>query len=193
MFKKILKRTAVVLFLLLAGVAVVTMARQHLTYEAPYPNITASKNPAVIERGKHIVLVSNNCVQCHSPAPDPVRLLKQGQTPSLAGGKKVETPFGTIFTTNLTPAKSGIGSMTDGEIARVLRYSVKPNGEAVLPFMQGQNMSDQDLTAVISYLRSLKPVENKVPEHEFTILGKFARAFMLKPSPPEPTHTLAKK
>jgi mono/diheme cytochrome c family protein len=193
MFKKILKRTALVLCLLLAGVAAATMARQHLTYEAPYPAIKASKDPAVIEKGKHLVLVSKNCVQCHSPAPDPAELLKQGKTPTLAGGKKVKTPFGTIFTTNLTPANSGIGSMTDVEFARVLRYGVKPNGEAVLPFMQGQNMSDQDLTAVISYLRSLKPIENKVPDHEFTILGKFARAFMLKPTPSEPTHTLAKK
>jgi hypothetical protein len=46
--------------------------------------------------------------------------------------------------------------MTDGEIARVLRYSVHKNGEAVLPFMPFQNMTDEDLTAVISYLRSLE-------------------------------------
>ncbi|ALI98682.1 c-type cytochrome [Rufibacter tibetensis] len=121
-------------------------------------------------------------------------MLKKGEEPSLVGNKKVETPFGTIFTTNLTPdPKTGIGKMTDAEIARVLRYGVKPNGEAVLPFMQGQDMSDEDLVAVISYLRSIKPIENKVPDHEFTLLGKFARAFMLKPAAPEPTESLARK
>ncbi|KAA3438409.1 c-type cytochrome [Rufibacter hautae] len=193
MARKIIKFTSLFLLVLIAGVSVATMLRQHLTYEAPYPAITASKDLVMIERGKNLVMVTHGCVQCHSPVQNVDSVLKMGQEPSLAGNKKVETPFGTIFTTNLTPdVKTGIGSMTDAEIARVLRYGVKKNGEAVLPFMQGQNMNDEELTAVISYLRSVKPIENKVPDHEFTLLGKFARAFVLKPSLPEKTKTLAK-
>jgi hypothetical protein len=66
-------------------------------------------------------------------------MLKRGETPSFAGTKKVKTPFGTIFMPNITPdVKTGIGRMADAEIARVLRYGVKRNGEAALPFMQGQ-------------------------------------------------------
>ncbi|WP_210490589.1 c-type cytochrome [Rufibacter aurantiacus] len=193
MARKIFKWTGLVLLVLIAGVAVATMLRQHLTYEAPYPDIKASQDLVVIERGKNLVLVTRGCVQCHSPVQNVDSVLKMGHEPSLAGNKKVETPFGTIFTTNITPdVKTGIGGMTDGEIARVLRYGVKKNGEAVLPFMQGQNMNDEELTAVVSYLRSIKPIENKVPDHEFTLLGKFARAFVLKPSLPEQTETLAR-
>ena len=120
-------------------------------------------------------------------------MLKKGEEPSLAGAKKFETPFGTFFTPNITPdVKTGIGGMTDAELARVLRYGVKKNGEAVLPFMQGQDMSDADMTAVISYLRSLKPVENKPPANEFSILGRVAKAFMVKPSVPENPASIAK-
>ena len=120
-------------------------------------------------------------------------MLKKGEVPSLAGAKKFETPFGTFFTPNLTPdEKTGIGKLTDAEIARVLRYGVKSNGEAVLPFMQGLDMSDEDMTALISYLRSLKPVENKLPENNFNLLGRFAKAFMVKPSIPDSPSGIAK-
>lgn len=119
--------------------------------------------------------------------------MKRGEAPSLAGAKKIETPFGTFYTPNITPDKAtGIGQLTDAEIARVLRYGVKKNGEAVLPFMQGLDMSDDDIVAVISYLRTLQPVENKVPENEFNLLGRFAKAFMVKPTLPQKPVSIAK-
>lgn len=186
MLRKIIKWTGVSALILIVGVSVTIMFRQHLTYDAPYPNIQASTDIAIIEKGKHITLVTKGCVHCHSPINNVDSLLKMGEEPSLAGAKRVETPFGTFFTPNITPdATTGIGNMTDAEIARLLRYGIKSNGEAVLPFMQGQDMSDEDMTAVISYLRSLKPVENKVPENEFSLIGRFAKAFVLRPSIPE--------
>lgn len=122
-------------------------------------------------------------MHCHSPINNVDSVLKRGEEPSLAGAKKMETPFGTFFTPNITPdAVTGIGKLTDAEIARVLRYGVKKNGEAVLPFMQGLDMSDEDMTAVVSYLRSLQPVEKQTPENEFNLLGRFAKAFMVKPT-----------
>jgi mono/diheme cytochrome c family protein len=194
MLLKILKWTGLTVLLLASGVVLATMSRQHLTYEAPYPNIKASTDTAVIARGKHITLVTKGCVHCHSAANNVDSLLRKGVAPSLAGAKRVETPFGTFFTPNITPdAKTGIGRMTDAEIARVLRYGVKSNGEAVLPFMQGQDMSDEDMTAVLSYLRSLEPVENSVPENEFNMVGRFAKAFVLKPAIPENAVRVARK
>jgi hypothetical protein len=53
-------------------------------------------------------------------------------------------------------------------------------------------MSDEDMTAVISYLRSLKPVENKEPENEFNLIGSFAKAFIVKPSIPQNAVSIAK-
>ena len=194
MLRKILKWTGLVLLFLVVGIGTATALRQHLTYEAPFPAIKASADSTVIAKGKHLALVSKGCVHCHSPVNNIDSVLKLGEEPSLAGAKKFETPFGTFYTPNLTPdAATGIGAMSDAAIARVLRYGVKNNGEAVLPFMQGLDMSDDEMTALISYLRSLRPVASKTPENDFSLIGRFAKAFMVKPSLPAPPPPTAKR
>lgn len=186
--KKILKWTGIIVLLIISGLAITVMARQHLKYDAPYPNIKASTNSAIVAKGRHIVLGPGHCVDCHSTIKNVDSVLKLGHDPLLTGGFKFDLPFGTFYTRNLTPDKeTGIGNLTDREIARVLRYSVKKNGESVLPFMPFQNMSDEELTAVVSYLRSLKPVSNKVPDHQYKVLGRVINAFLMKPmNPTEP-------
>ena len=188
MFRKILKWTGLALLFIIAGVTATTAFRQHITYSAPYPNISASTDSVVIARGKHIVLGPGHCVDCHSTVKNVDSVLRIGQEPALTGGNKFDLPFGVFYTRNLTSdSATGIGSLTDKEIARVLRYSVKKNGEKVLPFMPFQNMSDEDITAIISYLRSLKPVENKVPKHDYNLIGRLINAFLIKPvGPTEP-------
>jgi hypothetical protein len=193
MFRKISKWTGLILLFIIAGVSVTTMLRQHLTYDAPYPDITATTDIAVIEKGRNIALVTKGCVHCHSPINNIDSMMTLGKEPSLSGAKKLDTPFGIFYTPNLTPdIRTGIGSMTDAQIARVLRYGVKRNGEAALPFMQGLNMNDEDMSALISYLRSVKSVENKVPEHKFNLVGRLAKAFMVKPAVPENPVAVAK-
>ena len=194
MLRKILKWTGLLILLIIATVSVATAFRQHLTYEAPYPTIKASTDTSIIAKGRHIVMGPGHCIDCHSTIKNVDSLLTRGDEPILSGGLPFKLPFGTFYTRNLTPdSVTGIGKMTDGEIARVLRYSVKKNGEAVLPFMPFQNMSDSDLTAVISYLRSLKPVHNPVPDHQYNIMGQVIKAFLIKPSgPTEPVKTIVK-
>jgi len=185
MFKKILKWTGAILLFLIIGASVVTYARQHLHYDAPYPNIKASKDSVVIAQGRRIVLGAGHCVDCHSKIKNVDSLLRLGQEPALSGGNTFDLPFGVFYTRNITPdSTTGIGRYSDGEIARMLRYGVKKNGEAALPFMPFQNMTDDDLTAVVSYLRSLKPVHNPVPDHKYNIMGSVIKAFMIKPEGP---------
>jgi mono/diheme cytochrome c family protein len=182
MIRKILKWTGLILLFLIVAVAAVTALRQNLTYEAPFPAIKASTNPAVIAKGRHIVLGPGHCLDCHSTETNKDSLMQAGITPALNGGLPFQLPFGTFYTRNLTPdAETGIGRLTDQELARELRHGVKPNGEAMLPFMSAQNMTDEELTAIISYLRSTKPVRNPVPEHEFNVIGRVLKAFMIKP------------
>lgn len=193
--KKILKWTGLIILFVIVGLSITVMSRQHLKYSAPYPNIKASTDSSIIAKGRHIVLGPGHCVDCHSTIKNVDSILKLGQEPTLTGGKTFDLPFGKFYTRNLTPdVETGIGGMTDGEIGRVLRYSVKKNGESVLPFMPFQNMSDEDLTAVVSYLRSLKPVKNKVPDHDYNVLGKVIKAFLIKPmKPTEPLQTAVKE
>jgi mono/diheme cytochrome c family protein len=182
--KKILKWTGIVLVILVLGLTVTVMARQNLTYERPYPTITASADSMVILRGKHLIFSAAHCADCHSNA-NTDSLLKLGQEPPLSGGHVFELPLGNIYAKNITPDKeTGIGNYTDAEIARALRYGVHPDGTVVFDFMPFHNMSDEDMTAVISYLRSTKPVTNKVPDNNLNFLGKAVKAFMVKPVGP---------
>ena len=186
MLRKILKWTGLLILVVIIGVAATTALRQHLTYEAPFPDIKASTDPVLIAKGRHIVMGPGHCLDCHSTAPNKDSLLKAGIDPVLSGGMPFPLPFGTIYTRNLTPdPETGIGSLTDAELARELRHGVKPNGEVMLPFMSAQNMTDEELTAIISYLRSVKPVHNPVPDHDFNIMGRVVKAFLLKPEGPK--------
>ncbi len=110
----------------------------------------------------------------------------------LSGGFTWPIPPGTFYTRNLTPdPETGIGNIPDKAIARALRYGVGHDGRALLPFMEMQGLADDDIAAVISYLRSQPPVRNPVPAHEYNLLGKVLKATVLAnpvgPSSPPPT------
>ena len=59
----------------------------------------------------------------------------------------------------------------------MMRYNVRPNGRAsVRPLMPFHNMSDEDMVAIISYLRAQPPVRNQVPDNEWTLAGKVIKS-----------------
>jgi mono/diheme cytochrome c family protein len=182
--KKILKWTGTVLGVLIAGISVTVLSRQNLKYNAPYPNIKASIDTAIISRGKHLIFSSAHCINCHSQN-NPDSLISLGQDVPLTGGVLFDLPVGKIYSKNITPDdETGIGQFSDAEIARALRYGVHPDGTAVFDFMPFHNTSDEDLTAIISYLRAQKPVRSEIPKTTLNILGKIVKAFMVKPVGP---------
>ena len=183
--KKILKWTGLVILFIILGVTITVLARQNVVYERPYPAIAASTDSSVILKGKHLVFGAGHCADCHSKA-NTDSLLKLGQEVPLTGGYVFDLPVGKIYAKNITPDKeTGIGNLTDAEIARALRYGVHADGTVVFNFMPFNNMSDEDLTAVISYLRAQKPVKNEVPANYLNLLGKGVKAFMVAPVGPE--------
>jgi mono/diheme cytochrome c family protein len=184
MIKKIAKWTGIVLLVLIAGITVTAAFRQNLKYDAPYPDIKASTDSAVIARGKHLAYSSAHCIDCHSTA-NADSLIKLGLDVPLTGGFDFDIGIGHMYSKNITPdSATGIGRYTDRELARALRYGVHPDGTVMFDFMQFHNMSDEDLTAVLSFIRSQKPVHNVVPEHTLDIMGKLVKAFMVKPAGP---------
>lgn len=183
--KKILKWVSIILLVLMAGITVTVMARQNLKYKAPYPNIRSSTDSAVIARGKHLIFSSAHCINCHN-SHNPDSLILAGQDVSLSGGVEFALPVGKIYSRNITPDnETGIGKFTDGEIARALRYGVHPDGTVVYDFMPFHNTSDEDLTAIISYLRAQSPVRNEVPKNRLNLLGNIVKAFLVKPAGPD--------
>ncbi|HYE55880.1 MAG TPA: cytochrome c [Chitinophagaceae bacterium] len=184
MIKKILKWTGIIIGSILLLVTIVVAMRQDMKYEAPYPDIKASADSSVIARGKYLALGPAHCASCHAD-PANLELVEKGVEVPLSGGNVFNLPVGNIYVRNITPDKeTGIGRYTDAEIARELRYGVRPDGSIVMPFMPFHNVSDEDLTAIISFLRSQPPVKNKVPENTTNVLGKIVKAFLLKPEGP---------
>jgi mono/diheme cytochrome c family protein len=183
--KSILKWAGIVVGSLLVVFVIAVLARHDRTFDAPYPNITASTDSAVIARGKHIVTGPAHCTGCHF-APEDMHKAIAGEPVELKGGFAFALPFGVIRTPNITPDnETGIGKLTDKEIARVLRHGVFPDGRAVFDFMPFHNLSDADLTAVISYLRSTTPVRHEVVNREINFMGKAVMAFLIEPVGPD--------
>jgi len=186
--RKRLMKFAAWLAVVIAGAATVLVTvvqvRWQRTFDAPYPEIHASSDPAMIARGRYLVYGPAHCVACHASSEEN-EAIKAGATPPLAGGGKFALPLGTFYTPNLTSdAETGIARVSDPELARVLRYGVMPDGRATLPFMEFHDLSDEDLTAVLSFLRSQPAVRRAVPQHQFTFAGKAVMAFLIKPIGP---------
>lgn len=182
--KSVLKWGGIVFGSLILLFVIAVFVRQNRTFDAPYPKITASTDSAVIARGKHLVTGPAHCTGCHF-APEDMGKAIAGEPVELKGGFAFELPFGVIRTPNITPDnETGIGKLSDGEIARVLRHGVFPDGRAVFDFMPFHDLSDEDLTAVISYLRSQKPVRHEVVHREINFIGKAVMAFLITPVGP---------
>jgi mono/diheme cytochrome c family protein len=159
-------------------------------YDIPQPEVHRSSDPAVLRRGEYLVYGPAHCVECHASSYPEFQKVASGELVPLRGGQKFAAPpLGAIYSKNLTPdPETGIGRYTDGEIARMMRWSVRPNGRAsARPLMPFHNMSQEDLDAIISYLRSRPPVRNVVHDNEFTLIGKIVKSLApsFKPRDPE--------
>jgi len=189
MMRKVLLVVGAVLLVVVGGGAAFVASRQHLRFDAtPYPSVSASADPAVVERGRYIVRVAAPCAACHGD-PKQYKAYTEGADVPLIGGFVFDIPPGKFYTRNLTPdAETGLGNVPDSAIARALRYGVGHDGRALLPFMEMQGLSDDDLQAVVSYLRTQPAVRNPVPPHSFNLLGKVVKATALaKPVGPAAT------
>lgn len=116
-----------------------------------------------VQRGAYLVTTIMTCGNCHTPmGPDGPQMDK-----ALSGGLSWDTPAFTVTAPNITPDRAtGIGAWSDAEIAHLLRTGVRPNGVPLAPIMPigfYGIISDDDMAAIIAYLRTVKPVRNQVP------------------------------
>ena len=182
---KILKRILLAVFGLIALLVLYVQFGYNVRYDAPYPEIQLTTDSAALAHGEYLIYGPAHCANCHTHQDDQEDL-KAGKLVSLKGGNAFELPFATIYTKNLTPDReTGIGALTDRELARTMRYSVDHEGHSLPPFMPFSEMSDADLSAIISYLRKQEPVKNFVPEAKYNLLGKAVKRFLMKPLAPE--------
>jgi mono/diheme cytochrome c family protein len=149
-------------------------------FDYAFPTLQVSTDSAVIARGKYLVHGPAHCSSCHVADVQSIIDSDEGQPVPLQGGVEFPLgPLGVMFPKNLTPdPETGIGRYSDGQVFRMMRHAVRPDGTATLALlMPFWNMADEDLIAVVSYLRSMDPVRNEVSDPEWTFLGKAVRVF----------------
>ena len=123
----------------------------------------------VIERGEYLTLHVAMCIDCHSE-----RDFSKYSGPVIPGteGKggevfdqKLGVP-GVVYARNITPdAETGIGTWTDDDIVKALVKGISKNGDTLFPIMPYYNlnrMAKEDLLSIVAYIRTLKPIKNKV-------------------------------
>lgn len=122
-----------------------------------------------LERGRYLMNSIVACGNCHTP---------QGPAGpqagmELAGGFLIEEKEFTIHAPNITPHKvSGIGLWSDAQIITAIREGRRPDGTIIgppMPIGLYRGMSDSDVKAVVAYLRSVKPVDNKPAKSVYRI------------------------
>lgn len=181
---RILKWTGIILLIVAFILVAAVFSRQDLQFEAPLPELHASMDSAVIAHGEYLVNGPAHCSGCHTDNAHEAAYLR-GETVPMHGGYAFKLPVGTVFSKNITnDQEHGIGRLTDPEIARTLRYGVGSDGRAILDFMPYYMLSDEDLTAVISYLRTLPGNAHAVPADDLNFIGKAVKAFLIKPAGP---------
>lgn len=141
--------------------------------ETPLPAITARTDAATIARGEYLVHAVAHCSSCHNPGEDVKQKVLDVAKPLTGGYTFVLGPVGKFTARNLTPHATGIGTMTDGQLARSIRHGVDERGKLSLMMRIAVGpMSDEDLTAIISYLRAQAPVEARQPFYDLGFVGK---------------------
>jgi len=119
----------------------------------------------LVERGEYLIH-AGGCVTCHTDDAEDAQ--------PFAGGRALESPFGTFFVPNITPdPETGIGEWSDEEFVQAFWNGVNPEGKhyfPAFPFTAYTGVTREDLLAMEAYLFSIDPVEQENREHELPFL-----------------------
>jgi mono/diheme cytochrome c family protein len=153
--KRLLWALLAIVVLLVAAVLVLNFRDEEPITDA---QLQAPAGPELIARGEYLAR-AGNCMGCHTA---------QGGAP-YAGGRGIDTPFGTIYSSNITPdAATGIGSWTSAHFWRALHNGRSRDGRLLYPAFPYTNytlVTRPDADAIHAYLRSLKPVTQANRSH----------------------------
>jgi mono/diheme cytochrome c family protein len=115
-------------------------------------------DPARIERGQYLAR-AGNCIACHTA---------RGGA-DMAGGRRIDTPFGSVFSSNLTPdPATGIGQWHSDDFWRALHHGRSKDGRLLTPAFPYNHTSvihRQDSDDLLAWLQSLPPIQREQPAH----------------------------
>lgn len=129
----------------------------HPEVEKVAPPAAGSFDRSLVARGDDLAKLGN-CAGCHTA--DPNR--------PLAGGRALETPFGKVFATNITPdADSGIGAWSREAFSRAMRRGIARNGEHLYPAFPYEHFTradDSEIDALYAWLMTRRPIAGRAPQ-----------------------------
>ncbi len=118
----------------------------------------AARTPETLQRGEYLVR-AGNCIACHS---------SRGGAP-LAGGRAIDTPFGAVYSSNLTPdAETGLGRWSAQDFWNALHHGRSRGGRLLAPAFPYEHTSlitREDSDAMFAWLQSQPPVHQATPVH----------------------------
>ncbi|MCH7746291.1 MAG: c-type cytochrome [Chloroflexi bacterium] len=154
----------VILILILTGIGSI---RVNKTFDIQVVSIDVPTDSASLERGRLFVETVGICQECHG----------ENYEGKILGEDLL---FGRLAPPNLTSGKGGIGgSLTDIDYVRAIRHGVDRDGKALLlmPSEAFNKISDEDMGAMIAYLKSVPPVDNEVPQSSARLLARILTVF----------------
>src|SRR3954453_23809711 len=151
--------TGIVAIALLGGAAATFAIVWRPAMAAIEPPGARTFDAALVKRGRDLAAIGN-CNSCHT--------VRGGR--NFAGGLPVPTPFGTIFSSNITPdPETGIGRWSEAAFRRAMREGVDREGRHLypaFPYDHFAEASDEDLTAVYAFLMTRDPVRATAPANQ---------------------------
>jgi hypothetical protein len=163
-----------------------------LPREMPVPAIELPTAPEEIERGRYLAHHVTVCMDCHSTRDwsyfsGPIRPGTLGR-----GGERFDEASGlpgVVVSRNITPA--ALGDWSDGELYRAVTGGLRRDGSALFPLMPYDAyrfMAQEDILAILAYLRTLEPVANEVPDHRLDFPLNLIVNSIPKPADPQPVN-----
>jgi mono/diheme cytochrome c family protein len=155
-------------FIFVAGVVMYFIGESRLnrTYDFPSSNITIPTDAESIEYGRH--RAETLCQGCHGPDMG-------GVVNFFDGG-----PLGTLDSANVTTGEGGVGQLytSDEDYVRAIRHGINPQGKPIFmpAVVSTAYISDDDLGAIIAYIKTLPPVDRKLNGQNFSPLAKILLA-----------------
>ncbi len=157
-----MKRVVITTFLLLLVIAVGLAVAWNVFRPGFLPHVAGPQGAApakVLDRGEYLAR-AGDCVACHT---------EPGGT-EFAGGRAMPTPFGNLYTPNITPDdETGIGRWTADEFYRMMHTGLSRDGTLLypaMPFASYTKVTREDCDAIFAYLQSVPPAKRKNRPHE---------------------------
>jgi mono/diheme cytochrome c family protein len=148
----------ITLLIIAAGLGWFLNTLDETSVDTPIATSGATTGQALLQRGEYLAR-AGNCMSCHTA---------RGGA-AYAGGRAIDTPFGAVYTSNLTPdEKTGLGSWSSGHFWRALHNGRSRSGRLLypaFPYASYTRITREDSDALFAYLKSIPPVSQPNRPH----------------------------